>query len=225
MKVTIRSKNLWYTNRQKRGFFRTSEWLQSHFLSFEHFSSFFFLSDIGVKYVASYCLHLRELSVSDCVQISDFGIYEVAKLGPNLRYLSVAKCNQITDAGVKQIARLCYKLRYLNVRGCESVSDDAIEMLARSCSRLRSLDIVQWQWKVTERWKSSVKGVSLNILILASFKSNTRTSKNVNDQNIGFTKRIWRHTKPSRLLLTLHCNYFIFKMFIPCSEQMAVLVT
>ena len=101
----------------------------------------FFFTDIGVKYVASYCLHLRELSVSDCVQISDFGIYEVAKLGPNLRYLSVAKCNQITDAGVKQIARLCYKLRYLNVRGCESVSDDAIEMLARSCSRLRSLDI------------------------------------------------------------------------------------
>ena len=98
-------------------------------------------SDIGIKYVSSYCLQLRELSISDCSQITDFGLYELAKLGPNLRYLSVAKCDQISDAGVKQIARLCYKLRYLNVRGCEAVSDEAIEMLARSCSRLRSLDL------------------------------------------------------------------------------------
>ena len=101
----------------------------------------FFLSDIGIKYLASHCLSIRELSVSDCTQITDRGLCELGKLGPNLRYLSVAKCEQITDAAVKHIARLCYKLRYLNVRGCETVSDSAIEFVAQNCTRLRSLDI------------------------------------------------------------------------------------
>jgi F-box/leucine-rich repeat protein 7 len=62
--------------------------------------------------VASFCLSLRELSISDCVRITDFGLYELAKLGPNLRYLSVAKCERISDSGVIHVARLCYKLRY-----------------------------------------------------------------------------------------------------------------
>ena len=97
--------------------------------------------DLGVKYLASYCTALRELSISDCVQVTDFGMYELARLGPNLRYLSVAKCDQISDAGIKQIGRHCYKLRYLNLRGCEAVSDDSLEVLARTCSRLRALDL------------------------------------------------------------------------------------
>lgn len=100
-----------------------------------------FYTDLGVKYLASYCTALRELSISDCVQVTDFGMYELARLGPNLRYLSVAKCDQISDAGIKQIGRHCYKLRYLNLRGCEAVSDDSLEVLARTCSRLRALDL------------------------------------------------------------------------------------
>lgn len=97
--------------------------------------------DYGLKFVPSFCTALRELSVSDCVNITDFGLYELAKLGATLRYLSVAKCDQVSDAGLKVIARRCYKLRYLNCRGCEAVSDDSIIMLAHSCARLRSLDI------------------------------------------------------------------------------------
>lgn len=89
----------------------------------------------------SFCTGLRELSVSDCVNITDFGLYELAKLGSTLRYLSVAKCDQVSDAGLKVIARRCYKLRYLNARGCEAVGDDSIIMLAHSCARLRALDI------------------------------------------------------------------------------------
>lgn len=89
----------------------------------------------------SFCTALRELSVSDCVNITDFGLYELAKLGATLRYLSVAKCDQVSDAGLKVIARRCYKLRYLNCRGCEAVSDDSIIMLAHSCARIRALDI------------------------------------------------------------------------------------
>ena len=138
-------------NKLKRFFRRThvSDAIRSHeMLNCIHFAKdcnfkpiSFFLLDVGIKYVASYCLGLRELSISDCTQITDLGMFELAKLGPNLRYLSVAKCASITDNGIKQIARLCYKLRYLNVRGCESVSDEAIEIVSRSCSRLRSLDI------------------------------------------------------------------------------------
>merc|ERR1712071_599032 len=74
---------------------------------------------------------LRELSISDCLQVTDFGMYELARLGSNLRYLSVAKCDQISDAGIKHIGRHCYKLRYLNLRGCEAVSDDSLEVLAQ----------------------------------------------------------------------------------------------
>lgn len=97
--------------------------------------------DAGLKFVPSFCIALRELSVSDCSNITDFGIYELAKLGAALRYLSVAKCDQVSDAGLKVIARRCYKLRYLNARGCEAVSDDSITVLANSCPRLRALDI------------------------------------------------------------------------------------
>lgn len=77
----------------------------------------------------SFCISLKELSVSDCVNITDFGLYELAKLGAALRYLSVAKCDRVSDAGLKVIARRCYKLRYLNTRGCEAVSDDSITVL------------------------------------------------------------------------------------------------
>lgn len=103
--------------------------------------SFLHFSDIGIKFIPSFCSMLRELSVSDCNRVTDFGLHELAKLGAMLRYLSVAKCDRVSDAGLKVIARRCYKLRYLNARGCEAVSDDAITVLARSCPRLRALDI------------------------------------------------------------------------------------
>lgn len=118
--------------------FSFSFWIWNSLILIEHFILF---SDYGLKFVPSFCTALRELSVSDCINITDFGLYELAKLGATLRYLSVAKCDQVSDAGLKVIARRCYKLRYLNCRGCEAVSDDSIIMLAHSCARLRSLDI------------------------------------------------------------------------------------
>ena len=69
--------------------------------------------DAGIKFVPSFCISLRELSVSDCSEVTDFGLYELAKLGATLRYLSVAKCPRVSDAGLKVIARRCYKLRSL----------------------------------------------------------------------------------------------------------------
>jgi len=38
--------------------------------------------------VASYCLMLRELSISDCLAITDLGLAELAKLGPSLRQVT-----------------------------------------------------------------------------------------------------------------------------------------
>ena len=91
------------------------------------------LSDAALRILSTGCLHLRELSLSDCPSVTDFGLYELAKLGPSLRYVSVAKCDQISDSGIMQLAKHCYKLRYLNVRGCEAVSDEAVAMLAKMC--------------------------------------------------------------------------------------------
>lgn len=117
-------------------------WIWTRMIRY-HMNNFSYpkLIDAGLKFVPSFCVSLKELSVSDCLNITDFGLYELAKLGAALRYLSVAKCERVSDAGLKVIARRCYKLRYLNARGCEAVSDDSITVLARSCPRLRALDI------------------------------------------------------------------------------------
>jgi hypothetical protein len=45
-------------------------------------------ADLSLKWVASYCLMLRELSISDCLAITDLGLAELAKLGPSLRQVT-----------------------------------------------------------------------------------------------------------------------------------------
>ena len=39
----------------------------------------------GLRAIASYCLLLRELSVSDCPNVTDNGLAELGRLGPSLR--------------------------------------------------------------------------------------------------------------------------------------------
>ena len=39
----------------------------------------------GLRAIASYCLLLRELSVSDCPNVTDIGLAELGRLGPSLR--------------------------------------------------------------------------------------------------------------------------------------------
>ena len=46
---------------------------------------YIYIVDLSLKYIASYCLLLRELSVSDCHRVTDSGLVELAKLGPSLR--------------------------------------------------------------------------------------------------------------------------------------------
>ena len=41
--------------------------------------------DKGLRAIASYCLLLRELSVSDCPNVTDNGLAELGRLGPSLR--------------------------------------------------------------------------------------------------------------------------------------------
>ena len=43
-------------------------------------------NDEGLRAIASYCLLLRELSVSDCPNVSDNGLAELGRLGPSLRW-------------------------------------------------------------------------------------------------------------------------------------------
>ena len=126
------------------------------------------VSDVGLKYVSLHCLHLQELSVSDCPQVTDFGLFELAKLGPVLRYMSLAKCSLITDSGLCQLLKMCYKLRYLNIRGCEAISDTSLAVLALSCDRMRSLDIGKCD--VTDEGVQSLarSGVRLRKLSLKS---------------------------------------------------------
>ncbi|XP_012283980.1 F-box/LRR-repeat protein 7 [Orussus abietinus] len=100
------------------------------------------ITDASLVAIASYCVTLRQLSVSDCMRVTDFGVRELAaRLGPSLRYFSVGKCDQVSDAGLLVVARHCYKLRYLNARGCEALSDSATLALARGCPRMRALDL------------------------------------------------------------------------------------
>uniref|UniRef100_Q8CDU4-2 Isoform 2 of F-box and leucine-rich repeat protein 13 n=1 Tax=Mus musculus TaxID=10090 RepID=Q8CDU4-2 len=64
---------------------------------------------------------LREVSVSDCVNITDFGIRAYCKTSLLLEHLDVSYCSQLTDDIIKTIAIFCTRITSLNIAGCPKV--------------------------------------------------------------------------------------------------------
>ncbi|XP_021019261.1 dynein regulatory complex subunit 6 isoform X2 [Mus caroli] len=84
---------------------------------------------------------LREVSVSDCVNITDFGIRAYCKTSLLLEHLDVSYCSQLTDDIIKTIAIFCTRITSLNIAGCPKITDAGMEILSARCHYLHILDI------------------------------------------------------------------------------------
>ncbi|XP_031235944.1 dynein regulatory complex subunit 6 [Mastomys coucha] len=84
---------------------------------------------------------LREISLSECVNITDFGIRAYCKTSLDLEHLDVSYCSQLTDDIIKTIAIFCTRITSLNIAGCPKITDSGMEILSARCHYLHILDI------------------------------------------------------------------------------------
>ncbi|XP_052029052.1 dynein regulatory complex subunit 6 [Apodemus sylvaticus] len=84
---------------------------------------------------------LREISLSECVNITDFGIRAYCKTSLVLEHLDVSYCTQLTDDIIKTIAIFCTRITSLNIAGCPKITDAGMEILSARCHYLHILDI------------------------------------------------------------------------------------
>ncbi|KAM6420989.1 LOW QUALITY PROTEIN: F-box and leucine-rich repeat protein 13 [Pluvialis apricaria] len=86
--------------------------------------------------------HLLVLNVADCIRISDGSVrpFVQGSSGTKLRELNLTNCIDVTGASVTEIAQRCHELTYLNLRYCENMIDAGTEALG-NMSPLISIDI------------------------------------------------------------------------------------
>nr|XP_034357311.1 dynein regulatory complex subunit 6 isoform X2 [Arvicanthis niloticus] len=84
---------------------------------------------------------LREVSLSECVNVTDFGIRAYCKTSLALEHLDVSYCAQLTDDIIKTIAIFCTRITSLNIAGCPKITDAGMEILSARCHYLHILDI------------------------------------------------------------------------------------
>ncbi|XP_032762967.1 dynein regulatory complex subunit 6 isoform X2 [Rattus rattus] len=84
---------------------------------------------------------LREVSLSECINITDFGIRAFCKTSLALEHLDVSYCTQLTDDIIKTIAIFCTRITSLHIAGCPKITDGGMEILSARCHYLHILDI------------------------------------------------------------------------------------
>ncbi|GJU40697.1 leucine-rich repeat domain, L domain-like protein [Tanacetum coccineum] len=78
------------------------------------------VSDIGITSIASGCLLLLIIHLSNC-SISDIGVETLTKSCKYLRVVDLSWCKNITDRGIWSLNQNCRRVRSLNVCGCVKV--------------------------------------------------------------------------------------------------------
>lgn len=97
-------------------------------------------TSIGLSSLATNCLNLVEIDLSNSADLNDSTAKAVAE-AQNLERLSLASCKSITDIGICCIAVGCRKLKSVCLRWCLRVSDLGVELIAMKCKEIRSLDL------------------------------------------------------------------------------------
>ncbi|XP_057614534.1 dynein regulatory complex subunit 6 isoform X2 [Chionomys nivalis] len=84
---------------------------------------------------------LRELSLSECINITDLGIRSYCRTSLHLEHLDVSFCTHLTDEIIKTVAIFCTRITSLNIAGCPKITDVGLEALSAKCHYLHILDI------------------------------------------------------------------------------------
>jgi len=99
-----------------------------------------FMAD-GLKAIGSYCVSIRELSLSKCSGVTDTELsFAVSKL-KNLLKLDITCCRNITDVSVAAITSSCTSLISLRMESCSHVSSGALQLIGKHCPHLEELDL------------------------------------------------------------------------------------
>ncbi|KAJ0497720.1 putative F-box domain, leucine-rich repeat domain superfamily, F-box-like domain superfamily [Helianthus annuus] len=97
------------------------------------------VTDASMVAVASNCLLLNELDVSEC-GITDFGISALARaVQLNLNVLSVSGCRLVTDKSLPFLLKIGGSLVGLNIQHCHGISNSSVGLLV---DRLGNCDIL-----------------------------------------------------------------------------------
>ena len=126
------------------------------------------VTDVSMKRVATYCVHLRSLNVSSTEGgITDETIKLLAMNCLQLEHLVVSNTKgKITDDSMKLVAVRCIQLQSLDVSHTEGmVTDDTIALVGLHCLQLQFLDVGDRNGKITDE---SIKVVAVNCQHLKS---------------------------------------------------------
>lgn len=88
-----------------------------------------YISNKGLRHIATFCKQLTHLDISGC-EINNRGVASIVNNCKELTHLSIGNTTlQITNAAVELIAEKCIRLVELNINGLDTISDDAIAKL------------------------------------------------------------------------------------------------
>ncbi|XP_064239208.1 F-box and leucine-rich repeat protein 13 [Aotus nancymaae] len=124
------------------------------------------IGDVGLKQFLDgpASVRIRELNLSNCVQLSDVSVMKLSEHCPNLNYLSLRNCEHLTAQGIAYIVNIFSlvstdlsgtdisnedlnilsghkKLKELSVSACYRITDDGIQAFCKSSLILECLDV------------------------------------------------------------------------------------
>ena len=128
------------------------------------------LRDGGLAAIASSCLRLRLVDVSNCRRVSDEGVCCVAAL-PLLSHLELAGCAGAADSPLLALARreAGRRLAYLGLssrNGHSAISEEGLVSLAPACASLTHLNLASCSAAVTDRALSAVSAHAPRLRVL-----------------------------------------------------------
>ncbi|KAJ3680902.1 hypothetical protein LUZ60_015391 [Juncus effusus] len=97
-------------------------------------------SQKGIESLANGCGELREIDLSNGVDLTDEAASAIGKMG-KLERVKLGRCKKITDLGIGCIAVGCADLKVLSLKGCVGVTDLGVALIAFKCRKLESLDV------------------------------------------------------------------------------------
>ncbi|XP_045049787.2 F-box and leucine-rich repeat protein 13 isoform X1 [Desmodus rotundus] len=98
------------------------------------------IGDTGLKYFLDgpASTRIRELNLSNCIQLGDASIVKLPECCPHLNYLSLRNCKHVTDGGIESIINI-FSLISVDLSGT-SISNEGLMILSRH-KKLKELSL------------------------------------------------------------------------------------
>ena len=99
------------------------------------------ITDAGISKIGEGCAQLQSLNLDECIEVTDVGITKIGEGCLQLRKLNLEDCSQVTDVGISKIGEGCLQLQELHLSSCNKVTDVGISKIGEACAQLQSLDL------------------------------------------------------------------------------------